>query len=583
MLRMRSEQLFGNPDRLAVAIAVARSDHNVIDVAGLQGVLGGWPSRRIWAQLNSLARAGLLEAVLADGAVEGRYARKPTHFWDACIELDKCQDQDGNPGTIGESQAMSHAMLEHTWSLVTTRLRRVVGDAAYRHWLAPLRAIELSDNRLVLEAPSHTARWLRDRFGGTIQTCAQLALGRDVTVEFAIHDSEFAPDADSSASWVYSPDARLQAVPVAPSALRGPGGNPKLTFDQFVIGNSNRLAHAAALAVAELPAQAYNPLLIFGPPGVGKTHLLSSIAAMLSAHNPDAVVRLITGESFTNGFLAASQDGDAEGFRRSFRDVNVLLVDDIQFLERKTRTEREFLHMFITMQDAGCQIVLTCDRSPRDLLTIHDRLRARMMSSLVVDIMPPDLELRKAIIRKRIHSDGIGPAGEDAISVIAERVCRNVRALEGVLIRVAAFSSLTGRPFTSALAREVLDSLYPSARVGHAPSVRQIQEAVSEEFDVTVDELLSATRVARVVWPRQIAMLLARDLTNQSLPTIGRQFGGRDHTTVLHGCRRAAARVTSDAESKLLIEKLRRTLTQPRSPAEGFPEDLSALQEVGKV
>jgi chromosomal replication initiator protein len=237
------------------------------------------------------------------------------------------------------------------------------------------------------------------------------------------------------------------------------------------------------------------------------------------------------------------------------------LIDDVQFLERKTKTEEEFFHTFNALYDAGSQIVLTSDRPPSDLQALEDRLRERFQSGLVADIRPPDLSTRLAILRKRAHHDGIEPADSNALKVIAERISINVRALEGALIRVVAFSSLTGRPLTSALATEVLDGLYPDSR----PSVRSISEiktAACEQFGLSPEELLSSARTARVAWPRQVAMYLSRELTQESLPAIGREFGGRDHTTVLHAWRRTSERISSNPASRAVVDELRARLTE---------------------
>ena len=329
-----------------------------------------------------------------------------------------------------------------------------------------------------------------------------------------------------------------------------------------MIGDSNRLAHAAALAVAEMPGQAYNPLFICGPPGVGKTHLLSSIANLLMVHDPGLTVRVTTGEAFTNEFLGALGERNTDSFKARFRDVDVLLVDDVQFLERKTRTEEEFFHTFNALHDGGRQVVLTSDRPPRDLQALEDRLRERFEAGLVADIRPPGPTTRLAILRKRAQHDRIELADERALEVIAEHVESNVRTLEGALIRVVAFSSLTGRPLNAELAVEVLGNLYPRSPApgGSRRTIGEIQAATCQHFGLSAEELLSSARSARVAWPRQVAMYLARELTGASLPAIGRQFGGRDHTTVLHACRRTSARMSADETSREAVEKLFRDL-----------------------
>ena len=465
---------------------------------------------------------------------------------------------------------MSH-QLEHIWSRVQAQLALVVDEPTYRIWLEPLRAIELDDQRLLLDAPPHARSWIRERFGRVIQASVELVLGPEVNVEITATNQPLDErTADMRGGRAHVPRATASSTRARPRpaahAPRGPLANPKLTFDQFVIGDCNRLAHAAALTVAEMPAQAYNPLFICGPPGVGKTHLLSSIAVLLLAHNPGLTVRCTTGEAFTNEFLGAlSSGGGTESFKLHFRDVDVLLLDDVQFLERKTKTEEEFFHTFNALHDAGRQIVLSSDRPPRDLQALEDRLRERFEAGLVADIKPPELATRIAILRKRAQHDNIQLGDAQVLDVIARRITNNVRALEGALIRVVAFSSLTGRALTADLAGEVLDSLYPRSApsAGGSRTIAEIQAAACDQFGLSTEELLSTARVARVAWPRQVAMYLARELTGQSLPAIGREFGGRDHTTVLHACRRTSARIADDASSREAVEKLCRALGEP--------------------
>jgi chromosomal replication initiator protein len=427
---------------------------------------------------------------------------------------------------------------------VQGQLALAVGESTYHTWLEPLRAVELSAARLLVEAPPQTCRWVNDRFGALLRETVALVLEPGIEVELAGGPLETS-----------EPDPVL--------SHSGPLGNPKLTFDQFVIGDCNRLAHAAALAVAEMPSQAYNPLFICGPPGVGKTHLLNAIASLLLAHNPGLSVRCTTGEAFTNEFLAALAGGHTESFKARFRHIDVLLMDDVQFLERKTKTEEELFHTFNALHDGGRQIVLSSDRPPRDLQALEDRLRERFQAGLVADIAPPDLATRMTILRMRAHRDHVHAHGELALQTIAERIDTNVRALEGALIRVVAYSSLTGRPLTAELAAEVLDKLYPQPASQAARSIADVQLAACRHFGLSHEELLSSTRATRITWPRQVAMYLARELTGESLPTIGRHFGGRDHTTVLHAWRRTSARIANDAASHDAIEKLRHTLTGP--------------------
>jgi chromosomal replication initiator protein len=467
--------------------------------------------------------------------------------------------------------------LEHIWSRVQAELAVAVDESTYRIWLDALRARDLSGGRLIVEAPPQTCGWIHDRFGKVLQSCAVTIVGPDVILELVSGESDDwagtcgnpTQSSDGARSERRAAASAQQARAVLRAGTRteddgafrssGALGNPKLSFEQFVIGDSNRLAHAAALTVAELPAQAYNPLFICGPPGVGKTHLLSSIAGLLLSHNPGLVVRCTTGEAFTNEFLGALSGRRTGGFKTSFRQVDVLLVDDVQFLERKTTTEEEFFHTFNALYDAGRQIVLSSDRPPRDLQALEDRLRERFEAGLVADIKPPEFATRLAILRKRAHHDRIELEDPRVLEAIAERVTLNVRALEGALIRVVAFSSLTGRPLTIELAREVLDGLYPVS-TGHQrqgpTSVGEIQAAACEHFGLSTEELLSTARTARIAWPRQVAMYLSRELTGESLPSIGRHFGGRDHTTVLHAWRRTTARIAADAASREAVEKV---------------------------
>jgi chromosomal replication initiator protein len=436
------------------------------------------------------------------------------------------------------------AELDHAWQQIQGALRETLGERTYGLWLAPMHCVSFDNERLVIAGPPEVSAWAAQRFAGALASATAAVLGPDVEVSIAGVGSAPA-----------TPERR--AAGPAPAGL-----NPKYTFGQFVIGPSNRLAHAAALSVAEMPSQAYNPLFIYGPPGLGKTHLLHSVGNYVNAFGGGLTVRYATAEEFTNAFLAALAARSLDDFKSHFRDVDVLLVDDVQFLERKARSEEELFHTFNALYDAGSQLVITCDRLPGDLGDLEDRLRERFAAGLVTDIERPDFITRLAILRKRAAHDGV-IIDPDALELLAARVTANVRALEGALIRLVAYGSLTGRTLDSQLAAHVLERLGVALTVGHAPSIASIQQAACDHFGITHDQLLSRSRVERVVWPRQAAMYLCKELTEHSLPAIARAFGGRDHTTVLYACKRVAAHIAVSPPAYTDIEALTAALTAP--------------------
>jgi chromosomal replication initiator protein len=337
--------------------------------------------------------------------------------------------------------------------------------------------------------------------------------------------------------------------------------NPRYSFDQFIIGEGNRLAHAAALAVAELPGQAYNPLFLHAPPGLGKTHLLHAIGNYVTAFGGGTKIRYTTAEAFTNHFLASLAAKSLEPFKRAYRGTDVLLIDDVQFLASKVRTEEEFFHTFNALYESGRQLVLTCDRLPRALVALEERLRERFEAGLVADMSPPNQPTRAAILRKRAQLDHLAIDDPQVLEVIAERVTTNVRALEGALIRVVAHHSLTQRPIDVELATEVMDVMYPAAAVPEL-SIADVQGAVALHYAITVTELVSAARAARLVWPRQVAIHLARELSHASLQTIGAAFGGRNHATVIHACKRVSERMRDDQQAVDDITEIQRRLLE---------------------
>ena len=438
-----------------------------------------------------------------------------------------------------------------SWSAVRGKLRCAVPESTWHQWLEPLSGRESEDGTLVVEAPAQLRPWVAKRYGRLLQTCATAVLGDGAKVDLVVAGTP----------------RELTAQPRSRPDASGPANafNPRHTFDQFVIGDSNRLAHAAALAVAEMPGLAYNPLFICGPPGLGKTHLLHSIANYVTAYGAGATVRYTTAEAFTNHFVGALRGKGVEAFKAAYRGVDVLLVDDVQFLQEKVQTEQEFFHTFNALHQAGAQIVLTSDRLPRDLSALELRLRERFEAGLVTDVRAPDPATRLTILRKRVQQDDVGTIDPAALELIAGRVAENVRALEGALVRVVAFGSLTGRPVTAELAAEVLAGLYPELlKRTSAMTVGEIQTRTAEAFGISVDVMLSSNRTVAVAWPRQVAMYLARELTAQSLPAIGHAFGGRNHTTVLHACRRTAQRIAGDPEAFEIVRRLTESLNSAR-------------------
>ena len=343
-------------------------------------------------------------------------------------------------------------------------------------------------------------------------------------------------------------------------AIDGAELNPNYTFDRFVIGSGNRLAHGAALAVAEAPSEAYNPLFLHGPPGLGKTHLLAAIANYLRANAPGLSVRYTTAESFTNEFVGALKSAGADGFKARYRDIDVLLIDDVQCLEGKPATEEEFFHTFNALYESGSQLVLSADRIPSELSTLASRLRDRFEWGLTVAVEPPNLATRLTVLRRLVQEAGVEIADGDALHELANRIDVNVRQLHGALTRVLAHASLMARPLSTELIAEVI----PRGRSAQATSVEEIQQRVAEGYGISRAELIGSSRAATPLRARQVAIFLTRELTDLSLPQIGRLYGGRDHSTVLNSLRRVEAGLADDSAARRASPRLTRRYPQSR-------------------
>jgi chromosomal replication initiator protein len=437
---------------------------------------------------------------------------------------------------------------ESLWTEVAGRLKGALNESTYRTWFGEVQGMELTDDSFVLAVPNDfTREWIEGHFLELIRAAVRDATGQQRRVQLTIAELDATPD-----------PARVPAQRVAETGL-----NPKYTFDLFVIGSSNRFAHAAALAVAEAPAQAYNPLFIYGGTGLGKTHLLQAVAQYVMEHPGDLSVRYVTSESFVNDFINSLRDKRIEGFKQRYRNYDVLLIDDVQFFEGKERIQEEFFHTFNSLYESGSQIVLSSDRPPKEIATLEARLRSRFEWGLITDIQPPDLETRIAILRKKVKTDGIHIADPQLLTFIAGRISTNIRELEGALTRVVAFASLTGRPMTADLAQDVLKDVFPQGDLPQV-TIERIQEIVCDRFGMSLDELCSHKRSQNIVYPRQVAMYLSRELTDSSLPRIGRHFGDRDHTTVLHANTKIQRMIKADRSVYNLVQELTARIKQVR-------------------
>jgi chromosomal replication initiator protein len=427
------------------------------------------------------------------------------------------------------------------WDAALDIIRGELNTPTFKTWFEHARPLGMDGDSLIVGASNSWGRdWLESRYSGLLAASLTQAAGRHVGVRFVVSGDPLGQDraAGPQMESVTPPEPVIipsdEAVETRRVREASEGEfHQRYTFDTFIMGASNRFAHAAALAVAEAPGTAYNPLFIYGGVGLGKTHLLQAIGHYVGTHFPHLKVRYASTEQLMNDFIESiGKPGGTEGFRRRYRSIDVLLVDDIQFLIGKEKTQDEFFHTFNTLHDAGKQIVLSSDRPPKDLKPLEERLVSRFEMGLITDIQPPELETRIAILHKNVESAGV-PVPDEVLTFIADRVSGNIRELEGALIRVIAYSSLTRHAIDLESARNVLKDIFPERSL-RPISISAIQQECCRFYGIGMTDLVGNKRSQNIVYPRQVAMYLSRELTDLSLPRIGAEFGGRDHTTVIH-------------------------------------------------
>jgi chromosomal replication initiator protein len=461
------------------------------------------------------------------------------------------------------SLSSTAAASANPWILILEALEKKINRHSFETWLKPTRFSHSSGSTLFIRVPTPEFRVIGEKYADLIEEAMDnLALGFD-NVEFVTTEEPATPT-----TMRHDGGFKAAAVQDAPAAARPAQArfdwdtaaqlNPRYTFDGFVIGSCNQFAHAASRAVAEKPAKMYNPLFLYGGVGMGKTHLMQAIGHEIKKRDPQVSICYVSSEKFTNEMINSLRYDKMTSFRDKFRTVDVLLVDDIQFLAQKERTQEEFFHTFNALHESNKQIVIASDRPPKELAEIEDRLRNRFEWGLIADIQPPDLETKVAILQKKAESERVALPTDVAL-FIASNIRSNVRELEGALIRLIAYSSLTGADVNVPTAQQVLKNFIDAQT--RKVTIESIQKAVAEQFGLRVPELKARNNSRAIVYPRQVAMYLAKHLTEASLPEIGRQFGGKHHTTVMHSIDKIEQVRKSDKDLNRLLNKLTETLT----------------------
>ncbi|MFD1928378.1 chromosomal replication initiator protein DnaA [Sporosarcina siberiensis] len=443
--------------------------------------------------------------------------------------------------------------LEDLWIKVLEKVEQKISRPSFETWLKSTKLMSYGEEEVTIAAPNSFAKdWLENHYIHLITGILSELTGEDRLIQFVV------PKEMEEIDFVL-PKPAVKTLEKSRTRTIPGMLNPKYTFDTFVIGSGNRFAHAASLAVAEAPAKAYNPLFIYGGVGLGKTHLMHAIGHYVMDQDPNAKVVYLTSEKFTNEFINSIRDNKAVEFRNRYRNVDVLLIDDIQFLAGKEQTQEEFFHTFNTLHEEAKQIVISSDRPPREIPTLEDRLRSRFEWGLITDITPPDLETRIAILRKKAKADGLIDIPNEVMMYIANQIDSNIRELEGALIRVVAYSSLVNNDITMELAADALKDIIPNARP-RTVTILDIQKKVGEHFNMRLEDFSAKKRTRLVAFPRQIAMYLSRELTDFSLPKIGSEFGGRDHSTVIHAHDKIATMLKNDESLQQDVKDIKSSL-----------------------
>ncbi|MBM7634526.1 chromosomal replication initiator protein DnaA [Geomicrobium sediminis] len=452
--------------------------------------------------------------------------------------------------------------LADLWEKTLQTVKERVSKPSYETWLKATEPMRLENDTLLIAAPNEFAKdWLEDRYSDIIANTVEEITGTSYSVKFVIPSEQVYEESTAKEQETKQPSVKQTEQNNTKQMVREDAPlNEKYTFNTFVIGSGNRFAHAASLAVAEAPAKAYNPLFIYGGVGLGKTHLMHAIGHYVIEHNPGARVVYLSSEKFTNEFINAIRDNRGDNFRNKYRNVDVLLIDDIQFLAGKEQTQEEFFHTFNALHEDSKQIVISSDRPPKEIPTLEDRLRSRFEWGLITDITPPDLETRIAILRKKAKADMLDIPNE-VMLYIANQIDTNIRELEGALIRVVAYSSLINEDMNADLAAEALKDIIPSAKP-RMIGIEDIQSHVAAYFQLKVEELKAKKRTKSIAHARQIAMYLSREMTDSSLPKIGEKFGGRDHTTVIHAHEKISKLFANDTQVQAQINELTDKLKQ---------------------